>query len=246
MKPIIIAHRGWSGRYPQNTLLAIDKALDLPVDGIEFDLRRTKDGEIVLCHDDNVDPYANASGYVRDFTLKELKEMDFGSKKSAEFAGTQIAEFNEMLDLVSAKRPDIWLAVELKEDDEDLARRAFKAVQEHGFGKQASVISGHANMLRYLREIAPEVPRHGFNAHNMSGKEQEDYLELIDRVGVSIFDLNLRISDFYHYHKIMLDTWAPCNAAQYALARACELESITTNDPDVILAFQEQTMPFGL
>ena len=100
MKPEIIAHRGWSGRYPENTLLAFEKAMELPIDGIEFDLRRTADGEIVISHEPNVDMHSNGTGLIREMTLKELKKLDFGSKKNPGFAGTQIPEFNEFLDLV--------------------------------------------------------------------------------------------------------------------------------------------------
>ena len=55
MKPQIIAHRGWSGRYPENTLISFEKALELPVDGIEFDLRMTADRKIVISYNFNVD-----------------------------------------------------------------------------------------------------------------------------------------------------------------------------------------------
>ena len=75
MKPKIIAHRGWSGRYPENTLISFEKALELPVDGIEFDLRLTADHEIVVSHNYDVDLRSNGSGVLADMTLAELKKQ---------------------------------------------------------------------------------------------------------------------------------------------------------------------------
>ena len=92
MKPMIIAHRGWSGRYPENTLPAFEKALELPVDGLEFDLRRTADGEIVISHEADVGMHSNGTGLIKDLTLKELKKLDFGIKKNEMFAGTRSEE----------------------------------------------------------------------------------------------------------------------------------------------------------
>lgn len=242
MKPTVIAHRGWSSRYPENTLIAFEKALELPIDGLEFDLRRTADGEIVLSHEVNVDLHSNGSGLIKDMTLKQLKQLDFGLKKGEEFAGTRIPEFNEFIEMVCNKRPDIWLAVELKEDDEDLARRVFKILEDKGFQDHCSIISFQSNMLRAAKKYAPELPRHGFSSLNMSPEaDTEEYLALLDRVGISINLLNLHVADFYHSRNIKIDSWAPGNAEQYGIARACKIDFITTNDPDVILDLQQQT-----
>ena len=241
MKPEIIAHRGWSGRYPENTLPAFEKALELPVDGLEFDLRMTADGEIVLSHEPDVNMHSNGTGLIKDLTLKELKKLDFGIKKSEAFAGTRIPEFNEFLDFVIAKRPDIWLAVELKENNETLARRAFKALEERNLFNQCSIISFQSDMLRAAKKYVPFLPRHGFSTLNLPDEGNDpEYISLLNRVGINIASLNLKIADFYHSRGIKIDTWAPGTPAQYAVARACNIDFITTNDPDIILALQKQ------
>ena len=241
MKPMIIAHRGWSGRYPENTLPAFEKALELPVDGLEFDLRRTADGEIVISHEADVGMHSNGTGLIKDLTLKELKKLDFGIKKNEMFAGTRIPEFNEFLDFVIAKRRDIWLAVELKEDDEELACRVFKALESRNLFGQCSIISFKSNMLRAAKKYVPELPRHGFSALNLPEEgDSPEYLSLLNRVGIYINSLNLKIADFYHSRGIKIDTWAPGTPAQYAIARACNIDFITTNDPDIILGLQSQ------
>ena len=72
----IWAHRGCSQIYPENTLMSFGKAAELQhLAGIEFDVQLTRDGEIVVIHDERVDRTTNGIGFVRDFTLKELKQL---------------------------------------------------------------------------------------------------------------------------------------------------------------------------
>jgi len=71
----VAAHRGWSEKYPENTMTAFRKAIEIGVDQIETDIRITKDGELVCIHDETVDRTTNGSGRVCDFTLAELREL---------------------------------------------------------------------------------------------------------------------------------------------------------------------------
>ena len=72
----IYAHRGFSGKYPENTILAFKKCLDMDIYGIELDVHRTKDGKIVVIHDEKVDRTFNGHGFVKDFTLRKLKTLN--------------------------------------------------------------------------------------------------------------------------------------------------------------------------
>jgi len=75
---LIIGHRGASKVAPENTLLAFEKSIELKADYIEFDLRKTKDGEVVIIHDSNTIRTTGYDGEVRDMMLSELKQIDFG------------------------------------------------------------------------------------------------------------------------------------------------------------------------
>jgi len=92
---MIYAHRGARGYTPENTMAAFQKALELKADGIELDVQMTKDGELVICHDHTIDRTSNGSGWIRDFTLQELKQFDFGSWFGESFVGIKIATFIE-------------------------------------------------------------------------------------------------------------------------------------------------------
>lgn len=78
----VAAHRGWSTKYPENTMPAFRAALELGVDQLETDVRVTKDGELVLIHDGTVDRTTDGTGRVYDMTFEELQQLDAGSWKS--------------------------------------------------------------------------------------------------------------------------------------------------------------------
>ena len=84
----IFAHRGFSGKYPENTMLAFEKAVEIGVDGIELDVHLTKDNELVIIHDEDIKRTTNGEGLVKDMTLEELKKLftiDGVSKSPAVF-----------------------------------------------------------------------------------------------------------------------------------------------------------------
>ena len=89
------AHRGFSGKYPENTMLAFRKALECGADGIEMDVQLTKDGELVVIHDERVDRTTNGTGNVRDYTLEELQKFDASYIYSEEVGFQTIPTFDE-------------------------------------------------------------------------------------------------------------------------------------------------------
>ena len=105
----IIAHKGASGLAPENTLAAMQIALDLNVDMIEIDVRHTADEEIIVFHDQFLDRVTRDSlgnqvtGDVHDFTLEEIKQFEVGSWFDSKFADQKIPTLKEVLDLVDGK-----------------------------------------------------------------------------------------------------------------------------------------------
>lgn len=90
-RPLVIAHRGASGHAPENTMAAFQLALDQRADGIELDVMLSKDGRLVVIHDDTVDRTTNGTGRVKDLTLAQLKALDAGN-------GEKIPTLEEVLD----------------------------------------------------------------------------------------------------------------------------------------------------
>ena len=96
---LVISHRGANLEAPENTLPAFEKALAYKVDGFENDVHMTRDGVLVVIHDDTVDRTSNGTGYVCEMTFEELRKLDFGSWFAPEFAGTKIPTLAEFFEL---------------------------------------------------------------------------------------------------------------------------------------------------
>lgn len=107
------AHRGDSATYPENTKVAIVAAINLGVHMVEFDVRTTKDNELVLMHDATLNRTTNGSGLIKNYTLSEVKKLDAGAWKSNMFIGEKVPTPEEILEIV----PDtVWMNIHIKED----------------------------------------------------------------------------------------------------------------------------------
>lgn len=106
-----IAHRGFKGVYPENTMLAYEKAVETGADGIEFDVQLTKDGELVIIHDEDLERTTDGKGLVKDKTLHELKKLN--ASKGCPYCEVQTTPtLREYFDF--AKDKDIITNIELK------------------------------------------------------------------------------------------------------------------------------------
>ena len=158
---IIYAHRGARDYAPENTMAAFQKALALKTDGIELDVQATKDGEIVICHDHNIDRTSNGTGWIRDLTLSELKKLDFGSWFSSDFATEPLLTFREFFTWY-VKTP-LLLNIEIKngpviyDNIEKKLIKIMKAIVPPNFDLYQHIIisSFYHPSLRKIKELEP-------------------------------------------------------------------------------------------
>ena len=125
-----VAHRGASGNYPENTLIAFQKALEIGVDEIELDLYLTKDDYLIIMHDSTVDRTTDGTGAISDLTLAEIKNLDAGAVFGEQFRGERVPTWEEALELVQGK---VGLNVHLKEGgnpDGHYERKVAKALSD--------------------------------------------------------------------------------------------------------------------
>ncbi|TWU14096.1 Glycerophosphoryl diester phosphodiesterase [Symmachiella macrocystis] len=148
----ICAHRGASNTHPENTLAAFREAIRLGAQMIEFDVALTKDGQLVLLHDPTLDRTTDGSGPVGDFTLAELKKLDAGSWKSAEFAGERIPTLDEALKIMPE---NIWLNVHLKGNAE-LAEKTTRRIIAHERQHQA-LLACNKKAAQAARQVDEEI-----------------------------------------------------------------------------------------
>ncbi len=153
----IWAHRGCSQRYPENTLLAFEKALKIKgLAGIELDIQLTKDRHMVVLHDERVDRTTEGIGCVRDYTLADLKRLHI----YADVHPTQqIPTIEEVLDLIEpAMQSGLKLNIELKNSVypyEGMEEQIIDLIHARGLQEQVVYSSFSARSLQKVRELDP-------------------------------------------------------------------------------------------
>ena len=155
--PAIFAHRGARCVAPENTLPAFAAALEMGVDGIELDVHRTADAQLVVIHDFVVDGTTDGSGPVAAMTAAEVTRLDAGSHFSAVFAGTPVPLLEEVLDLVGNRCP---INLEIKSMDpyaNDASDLVAMLIRHRNLYRQVIVSSFNPVTLIKLRHLDPKI-----------------------------------------------------------------------------------------
>lgn len=157
-KTLNIAHRGFSGIYPENTMLAFRKAVEEGADGIETDVQMTVDGVLVICHDEKVDRTTNKKGLISKYRYDELSKLDAGIKFGDNYAGERIPTLDEFLDYVKDK--NILINLELKNSIipyEGLEKGTIDKIYEYGLEKKVIMSSfNHYSMVK-VKELDSNI-----------------------------------------------------------------------------------------
>lgn len=148
----LCAHRGAMVSHPENTLPALEEALRLGAKMIEFDLQLTRDGALVLMHDDTIDRTTNQQGLVSGLTLSDLRKVDAGIRHDPRFAGTRVPTFAEALEMMPA---NVWLNCHLKGGAE-LGEATARAIREKGRLHQA-FLAAKTGAATAARAAVPDV-----------------------------------------------------------------------------------------
>jgi glycerophosphoryl diester phosphodiesterase len=157
-QPINIAHRGFSGEYPENTILAFQKALELGVDAIELDVHLSSDGEVMVFHDEDLERTTGETGFIKDYSYARLCKLDASGSYKGKFGRNQIPTLSEYMDLIQDE--DIITFLELKNSlivyptlEEKVAECIYKYRQE----KKTIIFSANHPSVKYFGQIAPDV-----------------------------------------------------------------------------------------
>lgn len=152
------AHRGFSGKYPENTMLAFRKAVEEGVDGIELDVQLTKDGEVVIIHDETIDRTTDGKGLVVSYTYDELRKFDASFKFRGQCGFNPIPTLREYFELVKDK--NLVTNIELKTGLNEyfgIEEKVWKLIEEYRLEDRVLISSfNHYSVLR-MKSIAPNL-----------------------------------------------------------------------------------------
>lgn len=154
----VFAHRGYSGRYPENTLLAFQQAADAGADGIELDVHLSRDQQLVVIHDELLDRTTDGTGFVRDHTLAELKRLDASGPYRGKLERNPIPTLEEVLAWMAPL--SLHLNIELKTglfDYPGLEEQVWAMVEQYRMQQRVVFSSFHAESLLRLKRLAPEA-----------------------------------------------------------------------------------------
>ena len=160
----VVAHRGASAVAPENTLAAFRRALEMQVDALELDLQPTRDGQLIVMHDETLDRTTNGRGYIFERTLAELRNLDAGSwfhrahSTGPRYDGEPIPTLDEVIGLVRNGRQQLYIEIKKSErTPEDFEENVVGVIRRHGFENRVVLISFDPNSLRRVRQLAPSV-----------------------------------------------------------------------------------------
>jgi glycerophosphoryl diester phosphodiesterase len=163
-RPLVYAHRGGAALRPENTIEAFDHGLSFGADGLEFDVHLSRDGVVVVHHDDSLERTTNGRGLLRERTAGELAALDAGHAFRALDGADDAFPFRgrghgvPALRTVLERYPTVRLIIELKVNDPELARRAIDDLRAAGALDRVALGSFGGRVLRAARAYEPRLP----------------------------------------------------------------------------------------
>lgn len=155
-QPLMIAHRGLSGIAPQNSIPAVEKAIEYGYDGCEFDIHTTKDGKWVVIHNDTVDDMTDGEGNVCDFTLEEIRSLKLDNGNGIEnYESLRVPTLEEVLEIISGS--NIIPVIEIKSCDVKYLPSLKKMLKKYDLNEKAEIISFNREYLEAYRKLDREV-----------------------------------------------------------------------------------------
>ncbi|VAW31387.1 Glycerophosphoryl diester phosphodiesterase [hydrothermal vent metagenome] len=160
---VVLAHRGWRGCYPENTMLSFQKAAEMPIDGLEIDIHTTADGVLVVCHDATVERTTDGNDRIQNYTFTELQKLDAGYRFTSDdgqtfpFRGQGITI--PALAEVFETYPQLWINIDMKQEKPSMIRSFADLIQQHHVAHRLCVGSFSDQTVADFRRDCPGVAR---------------------------------------------------------------------------------------
>ena len=232
MKNIIVeGHRGYCAKYPENTMISFEAAMDLGVDAIEFDVWLTSDKIPVLMHDGNAKRTCGVDKHLRDMTLAEVKQLDAGYE--AKFGDTYINKgvtvptLEELLEFAAKKRPDMLFGVEIKEYTEENVDLTVALLKKYGVFDRCWFYAFNGRIIKYLKT---EYGARTMGYPDVQMKEFCGY-EAYDELGLSMTFVKSELIGFYVSKGYPMHMYCADTEEDVRLCLDMGASLITSNDP---------------
>ncbi|MEV7728203.1 glycerophosphodiester phosphodiesterase family protein [Streptomyces sp. NPDC087917] len=250
--PVVYAHRGASAYAPENTLEAIDLAMWLGIDWVENDVQRTKDGELVVVHDDTLARTTDVEQVfpdrkpwrVKDFTAAEIARLDAGSWYAPRFAGARVPTLREYMERVQDNRQSLLLEIKKPELYPGIEGETLRLLEDTGWldeehvSRRLVVQSFSADSVKIVHGLRPDLVTAFLGTPTVA--ELPRYAEFTDRINPWHTTISADWVAAVHglrgaHGKAMeVDTWIVDDAATARKVQGMGVDGIITNAPDVV------------
>lgn len=185
---INVAHRGASAYAPENTMSAFKKGVAQGVDYIECDVHLSKDGKLIIIHDEKLNRTTNGSGKVSNFTLEQLKKLDAGAKFHKSYVGEQLITLDELLDEFHNQ---VGIIIEIKNPKKypGIEEKVAELVKEYRVAN-IMIQSTDFDSMRIMYELVPHIPIAVLVSHTQHPLSTEQLDELSEFV--TYFNYNIK------------------------------------------------------
>ena len=221
--------------YPENTLLSFKKALEAKVDMLEIDLNLTKDRQVVVIHDNTLERTTNGKGFVHDFTLSEIKQLDAGKWLAPEFEGLQIPTLQEFCELI-APYDTLLLNVEIKEKTHETVDLAMQLLKENNLLERCVFTCFDAEIVSYMYD------RYGVKTQGFPDFLMQNFVEgetgtysKMYAVGIAMKYLTKKLVQEFEERGILPWAYCPDTDEQMEQAIECGARLVTVNNPEPAL-----------
>lgn len=223
----ITAHRGSSGGAPENTMAAIEMAVDEMADYAEIDVQMTSDGVLVLGHDASLKRVAGINCSISSMTWAELQQLDVGSWFSPEFAGERIPTLEEV---IRECRGRLNLNIEIKSvgRNSTIAQKVVEMIQEYGFEEQCVVTSVSFAYLKQVKELAPQI-RTGYIISAAYGNFYSS--ETVDFISIRSNFVDEKLVENVHSQGKAVHVWTVNQKGEMERLRLLGVDNIITDYP---------------
>ena len=241
-KVLSMAHRGIPWTYPENSIVSFEAALHHDADIIEFDVRLSKDHEIIIMHDDSLDRTTNGTGLLSDYTYRELQEFEITFTKSGEpCQGAPIPKLSELIELIG-NFPKVLMNCELKDTSTEYIKRVVDTFKQEEFLERTVFTSFHYDVLKIIKKYESSAKVQGFPLslmHNVDYTVKNPEL-LFDYVGIKKSLASPAMLNDYKERGIIPGIWVLNNDEEYSWAIEMGAAIITTDRMDKLKAFLDK------
>lgn len=232
----VVAHRGFSGIAPENTLAAIRLAIKAGATGCEFDVYGCKDGNVVLMHDKTVDRTTNGKGAVTELGLQTLQSLDAGSWKHPKYSSEKVPTLVQALQLLKGSKCQPVIEIKM----EGISKQVVEDVRRLGMADEVAVIAFSHNAIREIRHLEPRIKCAWLHGKKPNGTpaQQADWIKAqASSCNTNIVDLNYKILSPELVKQLKqrglgVWTWTVNEKRVMQTLKKWGIDSITTDYPD--------------